>query len=413
MTEPSGYAHAHESAARMLPGPAGPLTGVRVVDLTWALAGPFCTMFLADLGADVIKVEPPAGDMTRHSEPFVPEDTEKAFGGYFASINRNKRSIALDLKNDGDRAVFLRLVDTADAVVENYQAGIMDGFGLSYEALRERNPRLVYAAIRGFGDPRTFESPYVDWPAYDVVAQAIGGVVSVTGTADGQVLKVGPSVGDLYPGTVAALAIVSALFHARATGVGQFVDVAMCDAVMQLAEAAVYRYSYRGIVTKPTGNSHPQLTPFDIYPTADGHCAIAAPGPAHWALLCAAMDRVDLIDDERTVSNRERIQNPAFVRQVVSEWTSTRTTREVVEALGGRVPVGPVNDAAALFADPHLHARQMLVAVEQPGSPRPVVLPNSSMKFTATPAGIYRRPPRLDEHRTEILAELNEREEST
>jgi crotonobetainyl-CoA:carnitine CoA-transferase CaiB-like acyl-CoA transferase len=293
-------------------------------------------------------------------------------------------------------------------VVENFRAGIMDGLGLGYETLQARNRRLVYAAIRGFGDPRTGQSPYVDWPAYDVVAQAMGGVVSMTGTADGQVLKVGPSVGDLYPGTLLALATVSALFHARVTGQGQFVDVAMYDAIMNLSEAIIYRYSYKGIVTTPTGNSHPQLTPFDIYQTADGHCAIAAPTPNHWALLCAAMDRVDLIHDPRTVRNLDRVANPEFVRSIVSGWTRARTTREIVETLGGQVPVGPVNDAPALFADPHVRARQMLVAVEQPGSPRPVVLPNSSMKFTATPAGIYRRPPRLGEHGDEILAELDE-----
>jgi crotonobetainyl-CoA:carnitine CoA-transferase CaiB-like acyl-CoA transferase len=265
----------------------------------------------------------------------------------------------------------------------------------------------VYAAIRGFGDPRTGASPYVDWPAYDPIGQAMGGVVSMTGTADGQVLKVGPSIGDLYPGTLAALAIVSALFHARTTGEGQFVDVAMVDAVMALAEAAIYRYSYRGIVTRPMGNSHPQLSPFDMYPTKDGHCAIAAPGPGHWALLCAIMDRPDLIYDERTTSSRERVENAAFVRSVISAWTSARTTAEVVAALGGRVPVGPVHDAPGLFADPHVRAREMLVAVEHPGSPRPGVLPGSAIKFTATPAGIYRRPPRLGEHTEEVLGELD------
>lgn len=407
MTPPPDFRRAHEQAAAMQPGPSGPLRGVRVIDLTQALAGPFCTMYLADLGADVIKVEPPHGDPSRFSLPYMEEDEEQSFGGYFASINRNKRGIVLDLKSDADRNTLLRLIDRADIVVENFRAGVMERLGLSYETLQARNARLVYACIRGFGDPRTGASPYVDWPAYDPVAQAMSGVVSMTGTADGQVLKVGPSIGDLYPGTVAALAIVSALFHARQTGAGQFVDVAMVDAVMALAEAAIYRYSYRGVVTVPMGNSHPQLAPFDIYPTADGHCAIATPGPSHWALLCAIMDRTDLIHDERTTSSRERVQNAELVRSVVSEWTSARTTAEVVQALGGTVPVGPVNDAAALFADPHLRARKMLVAVDHPGSPRPGVLPGSAMKFTATPAGVYRRPPRLGEHNEEILRELN------
>jgi crotonobetainyl-CoA:carnitine CoA-transferase CaiB-like acyl-CoA transferase len=406
MNEPPDYTTAHERAAKMLPGPSGPLNGVRIVDLTWALAGPFCTMFLADLGADVIKIEPPHGDPARYSEPYEPNDTERAFGGYFASINRNKRGIVLDLKQERDREAFLRLVDTADAVTENFRAGTMERLGLGYETLRERNPKLVYGAIRGFGDPRTGESPYLEWPAYDPIAQAMSGIISMTGTADGQVLKIGPSVGDLYPGTVAALGIVSALFHARATGEGQFIDVSMCDAAMMLAEAIVYRYSYKGIVTKPMGNSHPQLSPFDIYRTADGFCAIAAPGPSHWALLCAIIDRPDLINDERTASSRDRIEHRDIVNDAIGGWTAARTTAQVVEELGGKVPVGPVNDAPGLFADPHVQAREMLVAVDHPGSPRPAVLPNNAMKFTQTPAGVYRRPPKLGEHTHEILTEL-------
>jgi crotonobetainyl-CoA:carnitine CoA-transferase CaiB-like acyl-CoA transferase len=409
MSDANEYTTAHERAAPMSAGPTGPLTGIRIVDLTRALAGPFCTMLLADLGADVIKVEPPESDMARYSDPFLPEDSDRAYGGYFASINRNKRGIVLDLKQDAHREALLRLIDTADAVVENFRAGVMERLGLGFESLHERNPRLVYAAIRGFGDPRTGESPYVDWPAYDVVAQAVSGVVSVTGTTEGQVLKVGPSIGDLYPGTMAALGITAALLHARATGEGQFMDVAMYDACFALVEAAVYRYSYRGVVTRPTGNSHPQLSPFDIYPTRDGHCAIAAPTQVHWDLLCAFMDRPDLIHDPRTVSNKDRVQNSDFVRDLLTEWTHQHTSAELVELLGGKVPVGPVNDVTDLFADPHLAARQMLVAVDQPNDTRPVVLPNSPIKYTRTPTGVYRRPPKLGEHNDEILAELNER----
>ena len=402
------YLRGHEHAAPMAEGRTGPLRGVRIIDLTQALAGPFSTMLLADLGADVIKVEPPHGDMTRQSEPFIEGDTERSFGGYFASINRNKRSIVLDLKDDGDRETLRRLVDGADALVENYRAGVFDRLGLSYESLRERNPRLVYAAIRGFGDPRTGASPYTEWPAYDVVAQAMSGVVSVTGTESGDVLKVGPSIGDLYPGTIAALGIVAALLHAKTTGEGQFMDVGMYDALVSLVEAPIYRYSYRGIVTKPSGNQHPQLSPFDIYPTADGHCAIAAPTPVHWDLLCAAMERSDLIHDARTVSSKERVRNAAFTRETMVAWTSVHTTAEIVTLLGGHVPVGPVNNVVDLFADEHLRARKMLVAVEQPGSERRVVLPNTPIHYTETPGGIYRRPPLLGEHTAEVLAELEQ-----
>jgi crotonobetainyl-CoA:carnitine CoA-transferase CaiB-like acyl-CoA transferase len=392
----------------MRPTSTGPLTGVRVVDLTRALAGPYCTMILADLGADVVKVEPPEGDLTRFTGPFTRDDEEKAFGGYFASINRNKRSVVLDLKRPDDRNLLLALAGGADVLVENFRVGVMDGLGLSYETLHERNPRLVYGAIRGFGDPRTGPSPYADWPAFDVVAQAMGGAVSATGTAAGEVVRVGPSIGDLYPATVAAVGILAAVMHARETGEGQFVDVAMVDALVALNEALVYRYSYTGMVTAPTGNSHPQLTPFDIYPTADGACAIAAPTANHWERLCRLMQRDDLLDDERTLTNRERVANADFVRREMTAWTVTHTTGELVALLGGRVPVGPVNDAADLFADPHVQARRMLVAVDHPGAGRPVVFPDTPMRFTATPAGVYRRAPRLGEHTDEILAELRD-----
>ncbi len=391
----------------MRPGPSGPLVGTRVVDLTRALAGPFCTMVLADLGADVIKVEPPEGDLSRFGGPFTRGDTEQAYGGYFASINRNKRGIVLDLKQSADRDRLLALVDHADLLVENFRVGVMDAFGLSYEVLHERNPRLVYGAIRGFGDPRTGASPYADWPAFDVVAQAMGGAVSATGTDSGEIVRVGPSIGDLYPATVAVIGVLAALMHARQTGEGQFVDVSMVDALVALDEALVYRYSYTGMVTRPTGNSHPQLTPFDIYPTADGACAIAAPTANHWERLCRLMERDDLLIDERTLTNRERVANAAFVREQMTAWTSARSTAAVVECLGGHVPVGPVNDAADLFTDPHIRARRMLVAVEHAGAERPVVFPDTPMRFTATPGGIYRRAPRLGEHNAEVFAELD------
>jgi len=392
--------------AAMASGPTGPLAGLRIIDATQALAGPFCTMLLADLGADVVKVEPPAGDMTRYGGPFTREDGERAYGGYFASINRNKRSAVLDLKTTDGRDALLALVGTADAFVENSKAGVMDGLGLGYEVMCQLNPRLVYAAIRGFGDPRTGTSPYLDWPAFDVVAQAMGGVVGVTGTAGGETFRCGPSVGDIYPATLAALGVSAALVHAGRTGEGQFLDVAMYDGVLALCEAIVYRYSYTGQVSRPTGNGHPALAPFDLFPTADGSCAIAAPTEKHWALLCEVIGRPDLVDSDLTRTNRERVANAAFVREVVSAWTSTHTSAEIVATLGGRVPVGPVQTADAVFGDPHVAAREMLVEVPQPDGSRSVVLPGSPIKLTATPAGVYRRPPRLGEHTAEVLAEV-------
>lgn len=404
----SAHLTGHERAAPMRPGPTGPLRGVRVVDLTRAVSGPFCTMILGDLGAEVIKVEPPAGDLPRFAGPFTKDDTGRYYGGLFASINRNKLGIVLDLGAPADRERLLKLVDGADVLVENYRSGVMERWGLEYEALHARNPRLVYAAIRGFGDPRTGTSPYVDWPAYDIVAQAMGGLVSMTGPAGHEGVRVGPTIGDLYPAALAAVGVLSALHHARATGEGQMVDVAMVDSIVSLCETAVYRYSYTGVVSAPTGNSHPQLVPFDIFPTKDGQCAIAAPTDNHWKVLCETIGRPDLVADERTRTNGDRVANAVLVHHAIAGWTLERTTAEITAELGGRVPLGPVNDAADLFTDPHVHARDMLVAVEQPGGARPVVFPGCPIRFTATPSGVYRRPPVLGEHTREVLAALDE-----
>jgi len=383
----------------------GPLSDLRILDLTQALAGPFCTMLLADLGADVIKVEPPRGDMARYLGPH-PEDREGCdYGGYFASINRNKRSIVLDLKTEADRDTFLRLVDTVDAVVENARVGVMDRLGVGYETLRARQPRLVYGAIRGFGDPRTGESPYADWPAFDIVAQSMGGIVGTTGPRGSRGMPCGASVGDLFPGALAALGIVSAVHAARRTGEGQFVDVAMYDAVLSLCENIVYKYAAAGHVEHPKGFGHPALCPFDIYETRDGAAAIAAPMEPQWKLLCDIIERPELVDDGRSCNVFERVANRDFVNDAILSWTRTRSTREVVAALARQVPVGPVNTAADIFADPHARVRGMLVEVEQPGSNRPITLAGPAIKLTGTPSGIYRRPPRVGEHTEEVLAE--------
>ncbi len=386
-------------------GRTGPLSDLRILDLTQALAGPFCTMLLADLGADVIKVEPPYGDMARALGPH-PSDREGCdYGGYFASVNRNKRSIVLDLKLEADRDRLLGLVDTVDAIVENARVGVMERLGVGYEVLHARRPRLVYAAIRGFGDPRTGESPYADWPAFDIVAQSMGGMVGTTGPRDSRGMPCGASVGDLFPGTLAALGIVAAVHAARRTGGGQFLDVAMYDAVLSLCENIVYKYASGGYVEHPKGCGHPALSPFDVYETRDGAVAIAAPTEPQWKLLCGLIGRPELTADERSRTVFARVANRDFVNGAILAWTHPRTTREVIEALARRVPVGPVNTAADIFADPHVRARGMLVEVEQPGNNRPLTLAGPAIKLTGTPSGIYRRPPRIGEHTEEVLAE--------
>ena len=395
--------------------PKGPLTGLRVIDCTQALAGPFGTSLLADLGADVIKVEAPKGDGSRASPPLPPdyanpnaeEGAAVNFGGYFASVNRNKRSIVLDLKQESDQAVLLDLCAGADAIVENMRAGVMDRLGLGFEVIKARNERIVYAAIRGFGDPRTGESPYQDWPAYDIVAQAMGGLAHITGPGDGSGgYPSGASIGDIYPGTLMALGVVSALLHAQKTGEGQFLDVAMYDAMLALNETTVVNYGYAEQTLEARGQHHPTLMPFGIFPAADGGVALACPGPNHWQKLCEAMGRGDLIEDERCKNTFVRARNFVFVEAQISAWTSGLTKAEIIGHLGGHVPCGPVNTAAEIFADPHVEAREMLTRFQLPGDNPEVAITGTPIKFTRTPAGFYRRPPNLGEHTEEILAEL-------
>ncbi len=397
----------------------GPLADVTIVDCTMALAGPFGTALLADLGADVIKVEPPSGDGSRPVPP-LPEDYANPgaeasggvdYGGYFASINRNKRSIVLDLKQAADREVLLKLCEKADAIVENMRVGVMDRLGVGYDVIKVRNPRIVYGCIRGFGDPRTGESPYAEWPAYDIVAQSMSGHVHITGPAGTVGHPSGVSVGDIYPGTLMALGLVSAIHHAQRTGEGQFVDVGMYDAMLAFSETILANYGFTRHELGPRGQHHPNLMPFGIFPTSDGGVAIAAPGPAHWAALCEVMGRPDLVEDERTRNTFVRRRNQEFVEGEIKAWTTARTKREVVEALGGRVPCGPVNTAADIFADPHVKARGMISEFELPGDNSKVSIVGSPIKYTATPSGFYRRPPTLGEHTQEILEEFGIRKE--
>ena len=402
---------AHLHAAPMADAPTGPLRGLRILDVTHALAGPYGSMLLADLGADVIKVEPPSGELVRFTGPWVLDDTERLYSGRYANRNRNKRSISLDLAVDADRETFLQLVETADGLIENMRAGVLDRLGVGWEDCQARNPRLVYVAVRGFGDPRTGDSPYTDWPAFDPIAQAMGGIVAATGEDAEHPIRTGAPIGDTVPGLFGALGMVSAIFHARQTGVGQFVDVAMVDAMMALSESSQLTWSYMGRPQKPAGNAMDGISPFDIYRTADGHCAIAAPTDRMWPLLCEAIGRPDLVEDPSTKDNRQRVRNRDVVDAAVGGWAAEHSTKDIVAALGDRVPVGPVMGPAEWVHDPHVAAREMLVRVDHPHH-RPTVHINCPIKFTETPAGVYRRPAILDEDGADLRAELAARVQS-
>ena len=387
---------------------SGPLQDLTVIDCTRALAGPFGAGLLADLGARVVKVEPPAGDGYRNIPPFLPdhagpyEDREAGtdFGAPFAAVNRNKRSVVLDLKQPEDKEVFLKLCDQADAVVENMRAGVMDRLGIGYEVIAQRNPKIVYACVRGFGDPRTGASPYADWPSLDAAAQSFGGLVHANNGL------VTPAIADIFPGTLMALGVVSAVHHARNAGKGQFLDVSMYDAMLAFQKSAVAQFGFTG-KPNPAGLQRAMtLYPFDLFPAKDGRIAIAVAQPHHWDLLCAAMDRVDLMTDERSASNKARLEHVDWVEEQICAWTSNHTRQQIMEKLDGGIPVGPVQDMSDIYADPHVVARQMLESCAPGGDNPDITLAASPIKFTETPTGLFQSPPGLGAHNEEVLAEF-------
>ena len=387
---------------------SGPLQDLTVIDCTRALAGPFGAGLLADLGARVVKVEPPAGDGYRNIPPFLPdhavpyEDREAGtdFGAPFAAVNRNKRSVVLDLKQPEDKEVFLKLCDQADAVIENMRAGVMDRLGIGYEVIAQRNPKIVYACVRGFGDPRTGASPYADWPSLDAAAQSFGGLVHANNGL------VTPAIADIFPGTLMALGVVSAVHHARNAGKGQFLDVSMYDAMLAFQKSAVAQFGFTG-KPNPAGLQRAMtLYPFDLFPAKDGRIAIAVAQPHHWDLLCAAMDRVDLMTDERSASNKARLEHVDWVEEQICAWTSNHTRQQIMEKLDGGIPVGPVQDMSDIYADPHVVARQMLESCAPGGDNPDITLAASPIKFTETPTGLYQSPPGLGAHNEEVLAEF-------
>jgi len=382
----------------------GPLAGLKVLDFTQALAGPFCTQNLADLGAEVVKVEAlDGGDLSRRSGPFHESDPDHRFSGYFQSINRGKKSIAVDLKAPEGVELVKSLVPQFDVVVENFRVGVMDRLGLSYETLAALNPKLVYAAIRGFGDPRTGASPYVEWPAYDVVAQAMGGMMGVTGLAGGQPIKIGPGVGDTVPALYAALGIVSAVLHARETGEGQFLDVAMVDAVLGVSERIVHQYSFGQQVPGPEGNHHPFLLPFGIYPAADGFVALACPGDAFFHGLVKALGAPQLLDEPAFATPKARAANRVMVIERLSELTGALTKAELQRRLGGVVPFGPVLNIDEIAHDSHFAARQMLAEIDIPGVAETMRIAGQPIKFARTPAGVRGRAPDLGQDTDAVL----------
>ena len=377
----------------------GPLSGIIIVDLSRILAGPYCTLLMAELGARVIKVEPPGqGDDARHYGPF-----RNGKSAYFSSVNRGKELISLDLKSAEGRDIFERLLDKADALVENFRPGTMEKLGYGWESLHPRYPRLVYAAASGFGHT----GPYSHYPAYDMVVQGLGGVMSITGHPGMPLTRIGTSIGDLGGGLFTAIALNAALLHRERTGEATKVDVSLFDCQLALLENAIVRYTSTGEIPGPMGARHPSITPFEAFATADGNIIIAAGNDGLFVKLAKALGRPDLSENPLFKTNPLRNQHQealkAEIESVLRE-AGTDHWIAVLEAAG--VPCGPVNNIAQALAHPQTEARNMLVAVDDPtmGS---LQLAGNPMKLSAFPDPPTRAPaPDLDADRERILREL-------
>jgi len=389
-------AAATDSIARPLP-----LAGVTVVDLTRVLAGPFCTLTLADLGARVIKVEQPGvGDDARGTGPFV--DGQSA---YFMSVNRNKESIALDLKAPADRAVFERLLERADVLVENYRPGVMEKLGYGWEALHRAYPRLVMTSISGFGQT----GPYRSFPAYDMVVQAMSGMMSVTGyPGAASPCRVGVSIGDLGAGLYAVIGIQAALLRRASLGEGERVDVSMLDCQVALLENPIARYGATGSVPGPIGSRHPSVAPFDVYAAADGWFVVAASSDASFQRLCELLALPDLPRDERFNNKGRRLQNEAELKRLMEERFGAQPRQYWIELLNRHgISTGEFHSVAEIVEHPQIQARGMIAQVRSfTGTPLRVA--GNPLVCGDAVALVRRQPPTLDADRQAILAELGE-----
>ena len=376
------------------------LEGVRVLDLTRALAGPFCTLMLGDYGADVIKIEQPgSGDDTRHwGPPFIGQES-----AYFLSINRNKRSLTLNLREPRAKEIFLKLARGADVVVENFTPGVMARFGLDYPVVQGVNPRIIYCSISGFGQ----NGPYSNRPAYDQVMQGLGGIMSLTGEPEGLPQKMGVALTDIGAGMWAAFAIMAALFHRQDQGQGQYIDISMLDAqVAWLTYQGAY-YFATGQPPARQGTAHPTLVPYQTFMCQDGKYINVAVGSERiWDRFCQCIHRVDLRDQPEFATNGDRVRHRATLAPLLQELFLTRPAGEWVEMLQeASVPCGPINNLADVFSDPQVLHRKMFLEMPHPtlGSIKQTGLP---IKFSLTPGGLDRPPPLLGEHNREVLEEL-------
>jgi crotonobetainyl-CoA:carnitine CoA-transferase CaiB-like acyl-CoA transferase len=378
----------------------GALQGLRVLDMSRVLAGPYCCMMLGDHGADVVKVEPPAGDETRrYGPPFIGAEST-----YYLGLNRNKRSIALDLSTTDGQEIIRRLASTSDVVVENFRAGAMERWGLDYPHLSALNPRLVYLSISGFGR----SGPYANVAGYDGALQAFGGFMSINGEAGGQPLKAGIAIADFATGLFASQAILLALEARHASGLGQQVEVSLMESILAILHPHSSSYLNAGLVGKPHGNSHPMIAPYDLIATADRPIFLPSGNDGQWQRLADVIGRPELGDDPRFRTNQDRVAHRRELLDIVEAafrlWPAGELCKRLWDA---GVPAGPVNSVAEVYADPQVVFREVVQQLPHPGLPSGTVrMVGAPARLGSTPASVRLHPPQLGEHTLEILAEL-------
>ena len=386
--------------------PSGPLRGLRVFDLTRVLAGPTCVQMLADLGADVIKIERPgAGDDTRgFAPPFMAGTQESA---YFVGVNRNKRSVTLDISQPEGQQIALRLIAQCDILVENFKVGALAKYGLGYEQLHARFPRLIYCSITGFGQT----GPYAPRPGYDSLIQAMGGVMSLTGEPDGLPQKVGVPVADLFAGLYGCIGILAALRHRDRTGEGgktgggQQVDIGMLDTHVSWLANQGMNYLATGQNPARLGNQHPNIVPYQVFPTADGHVVLSVGNDATFKRFCEAFGLTHLLEDARYATNAARVENRQLVTETLTPVLLQHPTAWWVERLEAlKIGCGPINKLSQVFDDPHVVAREMVVEMPH-GSGQSVKVIANPVKLSETPADYRLPPPLLGEHTEVVLSE--------
>jgi formyl-CoA transferase len=376
---------------------SGPLDGVRVLDLTRVLAGPYCTMFLGDLGAEVVKIEQPGvGDDTRGwGPPFAGGES-----AYFLCVNRNKKSVTVDLKSPHGVALVRRLAEKADVLIENFRPGTMERLGLGEAVLRADNPKLIYASLTGFGA----DGPMADFPGYDLIVQAWGGLMSITGEPDGDPTKVGVAIIDLVAGLMLGKSIAAALFAREKLGVGQRIDTSLLEAEVASLINAASNYLLAGKVPGRWGNAHPTIVPYQSFQTADGYLVVGVASELIWKRFCRAIERPELADDARFAKNPDRVENRAALIALLRDMFRRRDNATWLRLLNqAEVPCAPIQTIDQVFAAPQVRHRQMLVEIEHPtvGTLRMAGIP---VKFSVTPAAVRLPPPLLGQHTEEVLS---------